>query len=426
MPNKSLKIKIIMRLKYFGFLFLGFLLFASSIRAFSSSLPSLGGELVEQEIGQVSQELQTRRQEIEKLKKAVEEYRQKIVSQRNQAFSLQNQINILDTQIAKTKIEIKAKEQEIELIKLDIIETQKEIEQLEQKIKNKKEKLSEFLRVIYQNDEKSYLEILLMNDSLSDFFNEAKYIENLHDGLHQSVLELKKVVAALDSKLLSLNSKQKILEKEKFKLEEQQARLESQEQVKSNLLTQTRSNEQKFRNLLTNLKAEQESINSEIIVLEKQLRAKLAEQKKQNALEAIGKEQMIWPVAKNVITAYFHDPSYPYRYIFEHPGIDIRANQRSVVKASASGYVAKIRLDPNCSSLYSYIMIIHANGLSTVYGHMNEISVSEGDFVVQGQKIGYSGGMPGTCGSGRLTTGPHVHFEVRLNGIPVDPLGYLK
>ena len=70
-------------------------------------------------------------------------------------------------------------------------------------------------------------------------------------------------------------------------------------------------------------------------------------------------------------------------------------------------------------------MIIHANGLSTVYGHVNEIDVEEGRFVLQGQAIGRSGGMPGTCGSGRLTTGPHMHFEVRLNGIPVDPLLYL-
>jgi len=74
---------------------------------------------------------------------------------------------------------------------------------------------------------------------------------------------------------------------------------------------------------------------------------------------------------------------------------------------------------------YSYILIEHGDGLASIYGHVSRIDVAPEQYVRTGEIIGLSGGMPGFPGTGKFSTGPHLHFEVRVNGIPDDPLKYL-
>jgi murein DD-endopeptidase MepM/ murein hydrolase activator NlpD len=93
------------------------------------------------------------------------------------------------------------------------------------------------------------------------------------------------------------------------------------------------------------------------------------------------------------------------------------------LRAAGDGYVARVKFSG--TTAYAYIMIIHSNGLSTVYGHVSSVSVEQDQYVLQGDKIGLTGGAPRSIGAGAFTTGPHLHFEVRKNGIPVNPLDYL-
>ncbi|MFA5793335.1 MAG: M23 family metallopeptidase, partial [Candidatus Gracilibacteria bacterium] len=74
---------------------------------------------------------------------------------------------------------------------------------------------------------------------------------------------------------------------------------------------------------------------------------------------------------------------------------------------------------------YNYIIVAHAKGYQTTYGHVSDILVEEGQTIKEGQIIGLTGGMPGTKGAGYFTTGPHLHFEVMINGKYVDPLEQL-
>jgi murein DD-endopeptidase MepM/ murein hydrolase activator NlpD len=267
----------------------------------------------------------------------------------------------------------------------------------------------------------SSLEVLLLNDSLADFMSEVKYLEDINHGIEKNLRELESLKNELQQEKVNLSNEREQLAKLEDELKSRQEKLQAEKDNKFYLLEQVSQSEREYKRLLAQAKQEQEAAAADIATMEKIVRAKLA--KLDGEELKLNENGLIWPVKKNVVTAYFHDPEYPFRHIFEHPAIDIRAGHGSVLRAAASGYVARVKRGLDGS--YGYIMIVHGDGLSTVYGHVSQVDVKEDEFVVQGQKIGNTGGLPGTAGAGRLTTGPHLHFEVRLNGIPVDPLGYL-
>ena len=206
-------------------------------------------------------------------------------------------------------------------------------------------------------------------------------------------------------------------------LEGKEAGLTYDQASKTDLLTETKSSEKQYQALLQQAISQQKQAEADLATAESSLRQKMSPGQK-NKLNS-GNSTIGWPVPRNAVMTTFHDPDYPYRNILgEHPGWDIRAKQGTTLTAAADGYVAKVKFDG--SKNYAYIMIIHGNGLATVYGHISAAYVSQDQYVTQGQPIGRSGGMPGGIGSGPFTTGPHLHFEVRLNGIPVDPANYLN
>jgi murein DD-endopeptidase MepM/ murein hydrolase activator NlpD len=98
-----------------------------------------------------------------------------------------------------------------------------------------------------------------------------------------------------------------------------------------------------------------------------------------------------------------------------HEGIDIGAPYGAPIGAADGGTVIYAGWLGGYGNL---VVLDHGNGLSTAYGHQSDIVVGVGQSVAQGQLIGY-------VGSTGHSTGPHLHFEVRVNGSPVDPLGYL-
>lgn len=367
-----------------------------------------------------NQQIKEKEQAIAEIKKKAAIYQKNIKIKQQEAITLKNQLSILENRIAKASLDIKATETGIQQTKLETRSAELQIISKEDDISNKKQILADLLQEINKSDGENQIKIFLSYNSLSDFMNNVEYTKDIQNDLRSKLDELKNDKKLLQTKKAELESKQEKLNELKEELEFANAELSGDAIYKENLLAQTKNSEQKFTVLYTQVKKEQQAISAEITELEKEMRQKLNQLKKDKP--TLTDATLAWPIPQNVITAYFHDPDYPFSYIFEHPAIDIRAKPGTSIAAPADGYVLKSK---NAGMGYSYIALIHADGISTVYGHVSKIFVSEDEFVSKGEIIGLTGGTPGTPGAGRLVTGPHLHFEVRVDGIPVNPLDYL-
>ncbi|HRH22358.1 MAG TPA: peptidoglycan DD-metalloendopeptidase family protein, partial [bacterium] len=311
----------------------------------------------------------------------------------------------------------------IEKTMLEIKRTDLEITLKEQAIAKERERIGLALSLLYKEGNKTDLEILFSNDSLSEYINQLEYLKDINSSIKDSLIKLKIASERLaqDKKELEVK-KLSLLSLEEDLLNKQDiltGEMDSRELV----LDQTKASESEYQRLLNQVKREQDLASADVVYLEKTIRDKLAKSKKLDALND-SVTAFVWPVPSKIITTYFHDPDYPYRNLFEHPALDIKAKQSTPIKAAAAGYVGRVKSDGSTS--YAYIMIVHGDDLATVYGHISKALVKEGQYINQGDTIALSGGAPNQTGSGPLTTGPHLHFEVRLRGIPVNPLSYLQ
>jgi len=376
----------------------------------------------DEEINELNLQIQSQKKQIEELQARQKEYQAQITAKQNDRINLNNQLEILENHIAKAQLDIEEVNLEVNKTNLEIKKIEIDSNNLDQKIESQKKHISNLLRLVYKQDQISALEMLLLNNSLSEFLSQAKYLEDTNEEIGNSVEDLKKDKERLEKNKISLEDKQKELISLKKQLENKKNNLLYEQENKSYILAQTKASEKEYQNLLYQAKREQEQAAAEIASAESLIRQKMSE-KERNRLNS-GNNTITWPVPKNYITSTFHDPDYPYRHIIgEHSGVDIRASQGTNLRAAADGYIAKVKFDGSKS--YAYIMIIHGNGLATVYGHISAAYVSVDQYVNQGQLIGKTGGTPGTAGSGSFCTGPHLHFEVRKDGLPVNPLDYL-
>lgn len=391
---------------------------------FSLSNPSLAKTRVElqQDIEEMNEEMAAKEAEVEELTTKMQEIQKNITLLQKDTKNLKNELALLSLHIDEKKAEIDVLNANIEVSNQKIQHVTLEILEKEMYVQQKKQGLIKALRNLERLKRRDPLEILILNTTFSEFYHEVKQADDVQQLIQSTVKNIQLSKAFLLEKkdeLENINQKLMALFRD---LELEKKQLEQQQGYKTALVIQTKNSETRYQRLLQEAKKEQEAISVELTKLDALVREKVKE------LEQLGRSgvDFIWPItASKGISTYFYDPTYPYRYLFEHPGIDVPAAYGTTIVAPLDGYVAKVRSPEQAGKGYSYLMLIHDNGLATVYGHLSCVKIGEDTFVKQNDAIACVGGTPGTKGAGALTTGAHLHFEVRENGIPVDPLRYL-
>lgn len=369
-------------------------------------------------IEELSEKISEKREEVERIERQMRSYEEKIQEQQKKAATLKRQLTILEAGIEKTKLEIEKIQNEIEKTNFEISKLELEIKKKEEEILRKKRSLAEYLNVIYEYSEESPLEVYLAHDNFSDFLKQYEYLVYVQKEAQSALDYVQSLKAELEKDQNDLEDLKKKQERLLSQEEGKKADLEADKTGQEKLLTETKEQESVYQNLLAAARREQQQADSEIRKLESAIRERLI---REGRLPKIGK--FIWPVeAEKGLSATFLDPSYQASFGLPHYAIDIPTAQGSSVLAPATGYVAKTH---DGGTGYSYVVLIHGGTVSTVYGHVSGFAVREGEYVAQGQVIAYSGGTPGTRGAGWLTTGAHLHFEVRIDGKPVNPLTFL-
>ncbi len=363
---------------------------------------------------------------------------------------IQKQIRELEAQEKKAKDEMTKVELELKKLKLilddarnrlarlneQIAEQEVQIEEQENAIAAKEQEIAETeaylaeqtgymeqrLRIMYKNGAVSYLEVLFSATSFPDFLSRLKFLGAIIDSDARLINEVKETRDWLTREKAALEEELELLVARKEKLEADRAAAKAEEEKVASLVAAQQDKRSQLEKSVAKLKAARGELDKRQAELEQDIKRYYDSKEWQDG-EA--PEVFCWPVP---VTRYVSSP-FGWRTLYGQPnwhrGIDIAPSHiywpgssryqgtPAYILAAAPGTVV---ISKYHASYGYYVMIAHGGGYATLYAHMHTSPmVKVGDQVTIGQKLGI-------VGSTGESFGPHLHFEVRINNEPVDPL----
>ncbi|ADH61457.1 Peptidase M23 [Thermoanaerobacter mathranii subsp. mathranii str. A3] len=351
-------------------------------------------------------QLQDAKNKLNQIQKTITETKKKKEEVINQKNDIAAQIADLDKKLNVTQQELANVQKRLADITEKLNKTREELEVAKQKENTQLKTMKERIRAMYISGELGYLEVLLGAKDFGDFITRLDVVKRIVDydsNLFESYKQQRKLVEQKEKELAQMqieaqNYKNQIISRQR----ELQLAMASREGLMRDLERQQKLYEQQ---------------EDELLKQSKQLEKVIQQLQAKSKIKYSG-GKLLWPVpSSSVITSPFGTRYHPILKQYRtHTGIDIAAQTGASILAAADGQV----IFAGYYGGYGYAVIIdHGDGISTLYGHNSALLVKEGDTVKRGQVIA-------KAGSTGLSTGPHLHFEVRKNGVPVNPMDWLK
>ncbi len=375
-------------------------------------------------------------EELEKEQAALDEKMEGLREQQDENASeireIMEQKNIIDQQIGLLYTQISNINEQIAAYSVLIADKQEELDEAEKKLKALNEKHKERIRAMEENGELSYWSVLFEANSFSDFLDRLTMMEEIAAADSRRLKEIRKAAEEVEAAKAELMAERDELKAAKDELAEKQAELEEKAAEAQKLLDKLIAKGKEFDALMEELEDEQEAnadklANKKVEYDEAKYREHMATATQPtkpagngNGGTPINTDGITWviPCDYTQVSSAFGWRIHPISGVEKfHNGVDLWASgiYGKPIYATRAGVVSY-------TGWYGSggwtVMVDHLDGFKSIYMHMTNFIVSEGDFVTAGQVIGYVGSTGGS-------TGPHLHFEIRYNGAAVNPMNYI-
>lgn len=349
-------------------------------------------------------ELERIQRQYENIQEQIELNSKRLREATRQSQSISEQLRVTEKNLNVALAQVRSLEEQLNATKAQIVEVSSDLKVTEEKLGERQRYLGLRIRAIYENGVVSYLEILLAATSFSDLVSRFDYLQRIIIQDVRLMTEVKQLRERLNERKRMLEEKQSRLTVLAMGYRQKKDELEVQKATKIRLLSEVQQDREKYKAALDELERVSRELNLRIQEIQRKLGKSVR-----------GDIKMRWPTA-GYISSYFGMRFHPILGQERmHTGIDIAAPRGQAIVAAESGTVI---FSGWLGGYGNTVIIAHDDRVSTVYAHCSRLAVSAGQDVQRGQTIA-------AVGDTGIATGPHLHFEVRVNGSPVDPLGWL-